>query len=107
MSASSAPWLSHTSTPSAAAGRRERVLDAGVALLADGGYGAFTIGAVCDRAQVAPRALYARADSKDALVLAVYEHCMARVRVRADHHVFGGPDTSKRVQPNEDLLSRV
>jgi AcrR family transcriptional regulator len=57
-----------------------RVLEAGVALLEEGGYGAFTIGAVCDRAGVAPRALYARIDSKDALLLAVYEHGMERVR---------------------------
>jgi AcrR family transcriptional regulator len=46
-------------------------------LLETGGYEAFTIAAVCDRAQVAPRALYERADSKDALFLAVYEHGVA------------------------------
>jgi AcrR family transcriptional regulator len=57
-----------------------RVLDAGVALLEEGGYEAFTIAAVCERARVAPRALYARADTKDALFVAVYEHGMARVR---------------------------
>ena len=57
-----------------------RVLNAGVHLLEEGGYDAFTIAAVCNRAQVAPRALYARADSKDALFLAVYEHGLARVR---------------------------
>jgi AcrR family transcriptional regulator len=57
-----------------------RVLDAGVALLEEGGYDAFTIAAVCDRAQVAPTAIYARADTKDAVFLAVYEHGMARVR---------------------------
>lgn len=57
-----------------------RVLDVGVQLLEEGGYDAFTIAAVCERAQVAPRALYARADNKDALFLAVYEHGMARVR---------------------------
>jgi AcrR family transcriptional regulator len=57
-----------------------RVLDAGVSLLEEGGYEAFTIAAVCERAQVAPRALYARADNKDALFLAVYEHGMARIR---------------------------
>ena len=64
-----------------------RVLDAGVALLEEGGYEAFTIAAVCEGAQVAPRVIYARADSKDALFLAVYEHGIARVR--ADQAVFG------------------
>jgi AcrR family transcriptional regulator len=57
-----------------------RVLDAGVALLEDGGYDAFTIAAVCERAGVAPRALYARVDTKEALFLAVYEHGIARLR---------------------------
>jgi AcrR family transcriptional regulator len=57
-----------------------RVLDAGVEIVEQGGYEAFTIAAVCERAQVAPRALYARVDTKDALFLAVYEHGLARVR---------------------------
>src|SRR3954452_14711405 len=64
----------------------QRVLDAGVAILEDGGYDAFTIAAVCERARVAPPALYARTASKDALFLAVYEHGIARLR--ADQGVF-------------------
>jgi AcrR family transcriptional regulator len=64
-----------------------RVLDAGVAILQTGGYEAFTIAAVCEGAQVAPRVIYSRADSKDVLFLAVYEHGIARVR--ADQAVFG------------------
>jgi AcrR family transcriptional regulator len=60
-----------------------RVLDAGVALLEEGGYEAFTIAALCERAGVPPRAVYDRADSKAALFLAVYEH--GTTRVRADH----------------------
>ena len=63
-----------------------RVLDAGVALLEEGGYDAFTIAALCERAQVPPRALYARTDTKDGLFLAVYERGMSRVL--ADHAVF-------------------
>ncbi|MCW2634130.1 MAG: putative TetR family regulator [Blastococcus sp.] len=57
-----------------------RVLDAGVAILEDGGYDAFTIAAVCERAAVAPTAIYARTTSKDALFLAVYEHGIAKLR---------------------------
>lgn len=57
-----------------------RVLDAGVAILEDSGYDAFTIAAVCERARVAPTAIYARTTSKDALFLAVYEHGIARLR---------------------------
>jgi AcrR family transcriptional regulator len=66
-----------------------RVLEAGVTLLEEAGYDGFTIAAVCDRAQVPPRAVYDRAPSKDALFLAVYEHGMARIR--ADHQVFDNP----------------
>jgi AcrR family transcriptional regulator len=63
-----------------------RVLDAGVAILEDGGYDAFTIAAICDRAAVAPPAIYARTTSKDALFLAVYEHGISRLR--AEQEVF-------------------
>ena len=68
----------------------ERILDAGVRLLEEGGYEAFTIAALCERAQVPPRALYARADTKDALFLAVYEHGM--LRLRTSELVFTDPD---------------
>ena len=57
----------------------DRILDAGVRLLEEGGYEAFTIAALCERAEVPPRALYARAATKDALFLAVYERGMSRV----------------------------
>ena len=67
-----------------------RVLDAGVAILEDGGYDAFTIAAVCERAAVAPTAIYARTTSKDALFLAVYEHGIGRLR--AEQGVFADAD---------------
>ncbi|MFD8307853.1 TetR/AcrR family transcriptional regulator [Streptomyces sp. NPDC059690] len=63
-----------------------RVLDAGVSILEDGGYEAFTIAAVCERAEVAPPAIYARTTSKDALFLAVFEHGIQRLR--AEQQVF-------------------
>jgi AcrR family transcriptional regulator len=59
--------------------RWQRVLDAGVALLEECGYEAFTIAAVCERARVVPRFLYARVDNKEALFLAVYEYGITRV----------------------------
>lgn len=58
-----------------------RILDAGVAIVEEGGYEAFTIAAVCQRAEVAPPTVYARVDTKDALFLAVYEHGIDRVKV--------------------------
>ncbi|WP_127554391.1 TetR/AcrR family transcriptional regulator [Actinoplanes sp. OR16] len=64
----------------------ERILDAGVTLLEEGGYEAFTIAAVCERAQVVPRAVYARVNTKEGLFLATYEHGIARFL--AEHEVF-------------------
>jgi AcrR family transcriptional regulator len=82
-----------------------RVLDAGVTLLEDGGYEAFTIAAVCDRAGVAPPAIYARTSTKDALFLAVYEHGIARLR--AEQEVFTDADHWARLEPDELVRSAV
>jgi AcrR family transcriptional regulator len=82
-----------------------RVLDAGVALLEEGGYEAFTIAAVCERAEVPPRALYARADNKDALFLAVYEHGIARVR--AEHAVFDDDGRWRGLPPDRLVAAAV
>lgn len=76
-----------------------RVLDAGVAILQDGGYDAFTIAAVCERAGVAPRALYERVDTKDALFLAVYEHGMAALV--ADHAAFDDSASWRRLSAEQ------
>ncbi|RFA11045.1 hypothetical protein B7R54_01925 [Subtercola boreus] len=58
-----------------------RLLDAGVELLAERGYEGFTISALCEASEVAPRFIYDRVDGKDDLFLAVYEHGLARVRL--------------------------
>jgi AcrR family transcriptional regulator len=82
-----------------------RVLDAGVAILEDGGYDAFTIAAVCERASVAPTAIYARTTSKDALFLAVYEHGIADLR--AEQEVFGDDDRWSGLSPVDLIRSAV
>ncbi len=82
-----------------------RVLDAGVAILEDGGYDAFTIAAVCDRASVAPPSIYARTTSKDALFLAVYEHGIARLR--AGQEVFADVERWAGLAPAELVRSAV
>ncbi|TVT06281.1 TetR/AcrR family transcriptional regulator [Amycolatopsis bartoniae] len=78
-----------------------RVLDAGVTLLEQGGYQAFTIAAVCERANVAPRAIYDRVDDKESLFLAVYEHGIARLR--AEYDVLD--DKRWRHQPTHELVA--
>jgi AcrR family transcriptional regulator len=82
-----------------------RILDAGVAILEESGYEALTIAAVCDRARVAPRAIYDRIDSKDALFLAVYEHGMARIR--ADQRVFTDEDRWRGLAAHEVVEQAV
>lgn len=87
---------------------RERwvqILDAGVALLKEGGYEAFTIAAVCERAGVAPPSIYARTPSKDALFLAVYEHGIARLR--AGQEVFADDGRWSGLGPPELVRAAV
>jgi AcrR family transcriptional regulator len=83
----------------------ERVLDAGLELLEEGGYEAFTIAAVCARAKVAPPAIYARAASKDALFLAVYERGMERLR--ADNTVFDDTQRWAGLPPEQRIREAV
>ena len=75
----------------------DRVLDAGVAILEESGYPAFTIAAICTRAKVAPPAIYARTPSKDALFLAVYEHGIERLR--RDQTAFADDPRWDRLAP--------
>lgn len=75
-----------------------RVLDAGVALLEEGGYEAFTIAAVCERAAVAPRAVYDRVDDKETLFVAVYEHGIARIR--DDEVLLSDDDHWRALEPH-------
>src|SRR5215212_11927479 len=82
-----------------------RVLDAGVAILEDGGLEAFTIAAVCERAGVAPPAIYARTTSKDALFLAVYEHGIGRLR--DEQEVFARPERWAGLPPVELVRAAV
>lgn len=70
--------------------RWAKVLDCGVELLEEGGYDALTIAAVCERAGVPPRAIYERVDSKDALLIAVYEHGMRRI-AESESRLDDGP----------------
>ena len=82
-----------------------RVLESGVQILEEGGYDAFTIAAVCERARVPPRALYDRVTSKDALFLAVYEHGMARVA--ADHAPFADDALWEGLGPTATIRQAV
>lgn len=58
----------------------ERVLDAGERVFARDGYDGMTIAEVCQIAGTSAGAVYTRFESKDALVRAVHDHVMGRMR---------------------------
>ncbi len=62
----------------------KRILDAGVAILAEQGREALTVTATCQRAGVAPTALYARVDGISGLFWAVYDREMVHVQATLD-----------------------
>src|SRR4051794_13364454 len=57
----------------------ERVLDAGQKLLEEQGWEGFTVQEVSRRAKVSIGSIYARAPSKEALILAVYDRAMEHI----------------------------
>jgi AcrR family transcriptional regulator len=86
------------------------VLDAGVALLEEGGYEALTIGAVCERAGTTPPSIYARAGSKEGLLLAVYEHAMARITrygIEPDDPAWTGLTAAQTAERGVESLCRT
>src|SRR3954467_5601945 len=57
----------------------ERVLDAGQRVLEEKGWDGFTVQEVSRRAKVSIGSIYARAPSKEALILAVYDRAVGRI----------------------------
>jgi AcrR family transcriptional regulator len=87
-----------------------RVLDAGVDLLCEGGYDALTIGALCERASATPPSIYARAGSKEGLLLAIYDHAMTRITrtaIHPDDETWDELDAAQVVTRAVDALCRT
>ena len=61
----------------------ERVLNAGAELLREKGYEGFTVQEVSRRANVSIGSIYARADSKERLFIAIYEREMERMNLES------------------------
>lgn len=57
----------------------QRILDSGLELLEERGFDGLTISELCERAEVTPPTIYARAPSKEALLVALYEHALERI----------------------------
>jgi AcrR family transcriptional regulator len=60
----------------------DRVLEAGIGVLRESGFDGFTVHEVSRRAGVSIGSIYARAASKDALILAIYDREMERIAAR-------------------------
>lgn len=67
------------------------------------GLGAFTISAVCERAEVSVAAIYSRVQNKDALFLAVYEHALDQMTI--ERRVLEEDEESYEALPTADLIS--
>lgn len=88
----------------------ERVLQAGAELLLDVGYERFTLQEVSRRSGVSIGSIYARAPSKEALILAIYDREMARVsaaneRLRETAQ-FDGLEARELIMALVELMAR-
>jgi AcrR family transcriptional regulator len=59
--------------------RRERLLDAGLELLGTAGWQATTVTAVCERARLTPRYFYESFETRDELLVAIFDAIVAEV----------------------------
>ena len=77
--------------------RRQRILDATLALASRGGYDAVQMRAVADRADVALGTLYRYFASKESLFLVTVDRVMRRLRERIDARVVHIEDALERI----------
>jgi AcrR family transcriptional regulator len=87
--------------------RRERILDATVALAAKGGYDAVQMRAVAERADVALGTLYRYFPSKVHLLVSALVRELERVRERAERIPVPGGTSSERLVVVLDRLTRA
>jgi AcrR family transcriptional regulator len=80
----------------------ERVLEAGARIIAESGSEGFTIAAVCEAAEVAPRFIYDRVNDKETLFLASYDRGIQQVvseqEVLVDAAKTGNKTAKQRIE---------
>jgi len=81
-----------------AAALRERILDAATTLFYSAGYGATTIEAVAKRARISKRTFYHRFDDKAALLRAVVDRTILRMRPPARVPLLEGADLQEMLE---------
>src|SRR4051794_9949447 len=84
----------------------ERVLDAGEKLLMEEGWEGFTVQEVSRRAKVSIGSIYARAPSKEALILAVYDRAVDRI-AEQNAAALAPEDHWDAMEPRELIVGAV
>jgi AcrR family transcriptional regulator len=88
--------------------RRRRLLDAGVALFGERGYGATTIEALYTEAKLAPRHFYEQFDGREDLLRAVYDETIEQVtRAVAAALAEDRTDVRSRVRATLDAFAQA
>jgi len=82
----------------------QRILDQGIVLLEEKGFDGLTIAALCERADVTPPTIYARAPGKEALLQALYEHALERI-ARSD--TLDPQDARWRQLPPHEVIAEA
>src|SRR5213080_4486402 len=83
----------------------ERVLEAGQKLLEEEGWEGFTVQEVSRRAKVSIGSIYARAPSKDALFMAVYDRAL--VDIQAEQERLQDDSRWEGMEPRELIVEAV
>lgn len=77
------------------AGRRRRLLAAGLHVLGEQGWQGATVRAICARARLTPRYFYESFDDREALLLAVFDELAADAARRVLEAVAAAPDDAE------------
>lgn len=84
-------------------GRRERLIDAGRALIAESGVAAITVDLVCEHAKLSKRYFYTEFPTKEALLDACAEELFGRLKIQVE----SGVETTRREERIEAAVRAV
>ena len=85
--------------------RRNRLLDSGLAVFGTAGYAAATIPGLCAHASVTTRHFYEEFESREALLLAVYDEVIASTERAVGSALAAAPTTSAIASARASRLS--
>lgn len=89
------------------AGRRERLLEAGLDLLSRQGWQATTVTAICEHARLTPRYFYESFTDRDELLLAIFDGILAEVADQAAAGLTATPSMDDHIRASIAAWVRV